>query len=140
MRIHKRGDVVKVCVPTMGNRGLNEQIGEHFGRVPTYTIVNTDTGEAEVLPNTSMHMGGVGYAPEIMAKAGVDVMVCSGLGQRAIGMFEEAGIMVYVGAQGTVKDAVQLWKEGKLQPATDETACRKHAFRGERSGCENHHH
>ncbi len=133
---------MKVCVPTMGNRGLNEQVGEHFGRVPTYTIVNTDTGEVEILPNTSMHMGGEGYAPELLSTADVDVMLCSGLGRRAIGMFEEFGIMVYVGAYGTVKDAIQMWKEGKLQPATDANACGRHAFRGEGfgSGCENHHH
>jgi len=135
-----RGDTVKVCVPTMGQSGMNDMVSPHFGRAPTFTIIDTETEEVEVLPNTSEHMGGVGYAPEIMAKAGVDVMVCSGLGQRAIGMFEEAGIMVYVGAQGTVRDAVQLWKEGKLQPATAENACRQHAFRRERSRCESHHH
>ena len=125
---------MRVCIPTMGNRGLDEQVGEHFGRVPTYTIVDTGTGEVEIHPNTSEHMGGGGYAPEIMAKANVDVMICSGLGRRAIGMFEGFGIMVYVGAYGTVRDAVQMWKDGKLQAATDENACRKHAFRRKEHG------
>lgn len=133
---------MKVCVPTMGNRGLNEQLGEHFGRVPTYTIVDTDTGEIEILHNTSMHMGGRGYAPELLSTANVDVMLCSGLGRRAIGMFEDFSIMVYIGAYGTVKDTIQMWQEGKLQPATDANACGRHAFRGEASGsgCENHQH
>jgi len=133
---------VKVCVPTMGNLGLNEQVGEHFGRVPTYTIVDTDTGEVEILPNTSMHVGGGGYAPELLSTANVDVMLCSGLGRKAIGMFEEFGIMVYIGAYGNVKNVIQMWKEEKLQPATDANACGRHAFRGEGSGsgCENHHH
>ena len=40
--------------------------------------------------------------------------------------------MVYVGAYGTVKDALEMWKNNKLQPATDENACAQHAFRGDK--------
>ncbi len=122
---------MKVCVPTMGNKGINEEVGEHFGRVPTYTLVDTDTNEVTVIDNTSEHGGGSGYPPEIIAKTGAEVMLCGGLGRRAISMFEEIGIMVYVGASGTVNDAVQMWKVGKLQAATDENACKQHAFRKE---------
>jgi predicted Fe-Mo cluster-binding NifX family protein len=64
-----------------------------------------------------------------MADAGVDVMLCSGLGPRAISMFEQLGIEVYVGAYGTVREAVQAWQEGRLQVATDENACRMHRHR-----------
>ncbi len=129
---------MKVCIPTMGNRGFEENIGEHFGRVPTYTIVNTDTNEVKVIDNTSEHTGGQGYPPEIIAQAGAKVMICQGLGRRAVAMFEELGIMVYVGAQGTVKDVIQLWERNELQPATDENACAQHAFR--REGHEHHGH
>jgi predicted Fe-Mo cluster-binding NifX family protein len=125
---------MKVCIPTMGNKGLNEYVGEHFGRVPTYTLVDIKTNEVNIIDNTSEHAGGIGYPPEIIAKTGADIMLCGGLGRRAIGMFEELGIMVYVGASGTVQDAIQMWKDGKLQPATDETACKQHAFRGEGHG------
>jgi predicted Fe-Mo cluster-binding NifX family protein len=73
-------------------------------------------------------MGGSGYPPDILAREGVETMLCSGLGRRAIGLFEQLGIMVYIGAKGTVKDTLDLWKQGGLQQATDETACKKHAF------------
>jgi predicted Fe-Mo cluster-binding NifX family protein len=129
---------MKLCVPTMGKRGLDEQVGEHFGRVPTYTIVDTETNEVEVMDNISEHMGGRGYPPQIIVKTGAEVMLCSNLGRRAIAMFEDLGIMVYVGAYGTVRDAVQMWKEGQLQAATDENACRQHAFIREGHG--DHHH
>lgn len=118
----------------MGDKGLDEQLGEHFGRVPTYTCVDAETNEVEVIDNTSEHTGGVGYPPDLIANAGVEVMVCSGLGRRAILMFQEKGIMVYVGAYGTVGDALQMWKEGQLQAATDENACMQHAYRGEGKG------
>ena len=125
---------MKICIPTMGTRGLDEYVGEHFGRVPTYTIVDFDTNEIKVIPNTSEHMGGTGYPPEIMAHAGVNTLICSGLGRRAIGMFEEIGIDVYIGASGTVKDAIAAFREGRLQKAGVGDACSKHAFHDQ------HHH
>lgn len=120
---------MKVCIPTQGNKGLDDTVGEHFGRVPYYTVVDTETDEVEALENTSEHMGGQGYPPEIMARAGVNVMLCGGLGRRAIMMFEEMGIAVYVGAYGKVGDAINMWENKQLQSATNENACRQHAFR-----------
>lgn len=131
---------MRISVPSMGNNGLDERVGEHFGRVPTYTIVDTETDEVEIISNTSEHMGGTGYPPELMAKAGVGVMVCGGLGRRAIMIFEEMGIRVYVGASGTVRDAVSQFQSGALEEATDENACRQHAFRSNDHGEHNHHH
>lgn len=125
---------MKICIPTMGNSGLDEIVGEHFGRVPTYTIVDLETNEVKVIPNTSEHMGGVGYPPEIMAKEGVHILVCRGLGRRAISMFDETGIEVYIGASGTVKDAISAFQKGHLQKAGIGDACGQHAFRDQ------HHH
>jgi len=126
---------MKICIPTMGNKGLDDFVGEHFGRVPTYTIVDIDTNEVKVITNTSEHMGGIGYPPEIMAREGVNVLVCKGLGRRAIGMFVETGIDVYIGASGTVKDAISAFKQGRLQKVAGiGDACGRHAFRDQ------HHH
>ncbi|EMR74635.1 hypothetical protein MBGDF03_00559 [Thermoplasmatales archaeon SCGC AB-540-F20] len=122
---------MKICIPTMGENGLDNQVGEHFGRVPTYTIVDLDTNEVKVIENTSEHMGGQGYPPEIMAKEGVNAMVCRGLGRRAIMMFEELGIDVYIGASGTVKDVIEAFKQDRLQKANVDNACGQHAFRDE---------
>lgn len=120
---------MKVCIPTMGNDGMNELVSGHFGRAPTFTIVDMETNEVKVMPNTSEHMGGIGKPPEFLAKAGVEVMLCSGLGPRAIRIFEQFGIEVYVGARGAVIDTIALWKNGKLQMATDENACKMHRHR-----------
>ena len=114
---------MRICIPTMGEAGLEEQVGEHFGRVPTYTLVDTETGEVKTIENTTVHMGGAGYAPDLIARHGAETMICGGLGRKAIGMFQEKGIMVYTGASGTVNDAINMWKAGSLQLATGETAC-----------------
>ncbi len=125
---------MKICIPSMGNRGLDEQVGEHFGRVPIYTIYDSDTKDIKAVPNDSSHTGGSGYPAENIAKLGVDIMLCGGLGKRAIQMFEEAGICVYMGATGTIKDAISSWENNSLEQATKDTACDQHAFRGEGHG------
>ena len=116
-------------MPTMGNGGLDGRVGEHFGRVPTYTIVDLETNNVKVVPNVSHHMGGHGDPPEIMAREEVNAMICQGLGRRAISMFEGFGITVYIGAVGTVRDAVEAFKQSRFQKATSDDACGRHAFR-----------
>ncbi len=120
---------MKVCIPTIDQQGLDDSVGEHFGRVPTYTIVDLETDDVTVIPNTSHHMGGQGDPPEIMAKEGVNAMICQGLGRRAISLFENLGIEVYIGASGTVRDAITMFQQGTLQKATLNSACGKHEFR-----------
>jgi len=125
---------MKICIPTIGENGLNNAVGEHFGRVPTYTIINLDNNEVKIIPNISHHTNGTLYPPEIMAQEGVNVMVCRGLGRRAITMFDELGIDVYIGASGTVKNAISDFKQNKLQKASESDACGRHSFRDQ------HHH
>lgn len=131
---------MKICIPTMGDKGMDEQVGAHFGRTLTYTMVDMETGDVQVIRNTTTHMGGTGYAPELIHDNGADVMLCGGLGRKAIQMFHEKDILVYVGATGTVSDAIDMWKAGQLQAATSETACQQHAFQGEGHGDGKHHH
>ncbi|NOQ29441.1 MAG: dinitrogenase iron-molybdenum cofactor biosynthesis protein [Methanosarcinales archaeon] len=117
---------MKVCIPTEREGGIDDAVGQHFGRVPTYTLVDVETNKVEVIPNTSEHRGGVGVPPEFISKTGTHVMLCSGLGPKAVHMFEEFGIDVFVGAEGTVRDAIEAWQQGRLTEATDENACKEH--------------
>jgi len=110
----------------MENGGLDDQVSYHFGRAPTFTVVDMESGEVQVVKNRSEHMGGLGKPPEHIAKTGAQVMLCSGLGPRAIDMLQSFGFQVFVGASGTVRDTVQMWKDGKLQPATYDAACKEH--------------
>jgi len=80
----------------------------------------------QTVQNTGEHFGGVGNTPELVAGAGAEIMLCSGLEPRAISMFEQLGIEVYVGASGTVKDAVSAFQAGKLVEASDANACKMH--------------
>lgn len=106
--------------------GLTALVSEHFGRAPTFTVVNMASNEVTVMQNTSEHFGGVGNTPELVAAAGVDVLLCSGLGPRAIAAFEQRGIEVYVGASGTVEAAIKTFQAGELIEACENNACKEH--------------
>lgn len=117
---------MKVCVPTRDENGMEGIVEQHFGKAPTYTILDTDSGEVSVIPNTSEHMGGVGLPPEYLHQQDVDVMLCAGLGMKAVQMFESYGIKVFVGAGGTAGDTFKAWEAGLLQGATAENSCKEH--------------
>jgi predicted Fe-Mo cluster-binding NifX family protein len=130
---------MKVGIPTNSDKGLEDTVGEHFGRVQTYTIVDLEKNDVKIIPNTSNHMGGTKKPPEILSDHDVNIMICQGLGRRAINMFTEFGIEVYIGASGTVKDAIEAYKKGQLRKASEKDSCGRHIFRGEHNheGC--HH-
>jgi predicted Fe-Mo cluster-binding NifX family protein len=120
--------MTKVCVPTAAHGGLDDLVGEHFGRVPTYTIYDSETDTVEIIDNTSEHAGGSGLPGEILSALGIDVLLCSGLGRRAVGILSGNGIEVCVGVSGTAREAIEAWKKGNLSKASEEDACEKHAF------------
>ncbi|MFP4588665.1 MAG: NifB/NifX family molybdenum-iron cluster-binding protein [Candidatus Bipolaricaulota bacterium] len=126
---------MKLCIPTSGSGGLDDRVGDHFGRVPTYTFVDSETGDVEVIPNESEHRGGKGLPANLLAEEGVDVLLCSGLGRKAINLFDQQGVTVHVGASGTVKEVVEQWQEEKLAEASESDACGRHVF-GDRHGDE----
>jgi len=117
---------MKICIPTMGGEGLDSQISSHFGRAPNFTIVDPDTKEVSIIDNTAEHFGGMATTPELIRSSGVDVMLVSGIGPRAVQLFEQMGIRVYVGAMGTARSALDAYNSGSLDEATDENVCAEH--------------
>ncbi|MBN1859805.1 NifB/NifX family molybdenum-iron cluster-binding protein [Candidatus Bipolaricaulota bacterium] len=120
--------MTRICIPTEGAGGLDASVGEHFGRVPTFTILDTESGDVRIVPNTSEHMGGQGLPADLLANMGIDVVLCQGLGRRAIDILSQRGIRVSIGFGGSAKEAIDAWKQGKASPVGEESACQQHAF------------
>ena len=103
-------------------------MGEHFGRVPTYTIFDSATRKVEVIDNTSEHAGGRGLPADILSKLGIDVLLCRGAGRRAIDILGTNEIEVCIGVDGTAGEAIYAWKAGTLSSASAADACQQHTF------------
>jgi len=114
---------MKIVIPTNSNNGLNDTIADHFGRCKTYTFLNESGKVIETINNTSEHMGGSGLPPELMKKHGADILLCRGLGIKALRLCQELGIDVYTSDTVLVKEIFNQWKDNKLTKATSEDVC-----------------
>jgi predicted Fe-Mo cluster-binding NifX family protein len=99
-----------------------ELVSPHFGRCPSFTIVEVDSNAVvrkEVLDNPGHHPG---YLPEFLHQKGVSSIICGGMGQHAAGLFRERGIETITGIEGKISDAIEKLLEGTLQ--SGESSCR----------------
>ena len=90
-------------------------------------MIDNETHAIQFFRNTGQHHGGAMTPAELIAKAGAHVVLCGGLGVKAVHLFEQLGIHVYNNASGTVTDALNAYQAGQLPEATDATACQEHA-------------
>ncbi len=105
---------MKVCVPTSDAGGMEDQVSHHFGHSPTFTVVDTDTGETKVIENGA-HGSGTCAPTERIRDSGATVVVCSGLGANAMSALRARGIEVFVGATGSARTAVEQFKGGQVE-------------------------
>ncbi len=117
---------MKIAIPTMGKKGLEEIVSEHFGRCDTYTFLDEKGNILEIIDNSSSHNGGSGLPPELLKENNVDVLLCKGLGPRALELCKELGITVYVDSGNRVKEIIENWKKKSPSPATMNDICEEH--------------
>jgi predicted Fe-Mo cluster-binding NifX family protein len=115
--------MIKIVIPTNDKNGLESLVAEHFGRCQTYTFLNEKGEILEIISNTSEHGGGHGLPPELMKKNQVNILLCKGLGLKALNLCQDLGIEVFISQAKKVKDIFQLWKDQKLKSAQLNEAC-----------------
>ncbi len=114
---------MKVAVTATG-KDLDAQVDPRFGRCQFFIFVDPETLDFEAVPNgAAMAPGGAGIqAAQTVIDKGVEAVITGNVGPNAIQALQAAGVKVFVGAQGTVRESVDLFKAGKLQEATSATA------------------
>jgi len=117
---------MKIVIPTNNKKGLSDTVAEHFGRCDTYTFLDENGNIIEIIDNTSEHMGGAGLPPELMKKHGANILLCKGLGMRALNLCKQLEIDVYVCQAETVKEIFEMWKNNKIKKASSDDACLEH--------------
>jgi predicted Fe-Mo cluster-binding NifX family protein len=115
---------MRVCVPTMDDRGSKAVLSAHFGSAPYFTVVDSDTDEVEIVRNRQAHHApGSCEAVGGLADLDVRVVVCLGLGRRAHDGLRRAGIDVFVADGGAVCDVIDAFRAGRLRSLHAEEAC-----------------
>ncbi len=111
----KRGESMKICVSSQGS-SLYSELDPRFGRCRYFIFVNTDDMEYQAIENPNVNAtGGAGIqSGQLMSDRHVSVVVTGNIGPNAFKTLESAGIEVITGASGTVKEAVERYKNGEL--------------------------
>jgi predicted Fe-Mo cluster-binding NifX family protein len=107
---------MKIGVSSTG-KDIDAQVDPRFGRCRYFLIIDTDTMNFVSISNESaMASGGAGIqAAQTVAKAGAEVVITGNMGPNAFQTLSAAGIMVFTGVNGTIKEAVEKYKKGELK-------------------------
>lgn len=117
---------MKVCITSSGN-SLDAYVGERFGRCRYFIIVDTETGDFEVIPNKAhkaeSHAGIT--ASKTLDKNKVDVLITGKTGAKAFYALESYGIRIYDGASSkdTVKEVLEKFKQKEYKDAMGPSGC-----------------
>ena len=117
---------MKIAISSTG-QDLDSEVDPRFGRCPYFLVVDPETEEFKVLANEAATMsGGAGIkAAQGVDREGVDAVITGSLGPNANHALTVAGIKVYVGAEGTVRTALQQYRDGELLKAKPATLVRE---------------
>jgi predicted Fe-Mo cluster-binding NifX family protein len=98
-------------------------VDPRFGRCQFLVLVDTENRQWTALENANVGAAsGAGIAvAEAMAREGVTVVLTGHCGPKAYQVLEAAGIEVVTGVAGTVEEAVEAYRSGKLRPGSGPT-------------------
>jgi predicted Fe-Mo cluster-binding NifX family protein len=114
---------LRLVIPVLNDADLDSQVSDHFGRAPYFAVVEIDDkGEVlshNITPNISEHMGGFGKPADHLLKMEPDAIVAMRMGQRAIGLFQDAKVAVLRTEANIVRDVIGAYKKGELVELTE---------------------
>jgi predicted Fe-Mo cluster-binding NifX family protein len=118
---------MKVAVSAAGQT-LEAPVDPRFGRAAAFVIVDVDTGAVEARENTQNLQAAQGAGIQTarsVVEWGAGAVLTGNVGPKAFFALRAAGVKVYAGASGTVREAVEQYKAGRLKE-TDEATVESH--------------
>jgi predicted Fe-Mo cluster-binding NifX family protein len=110
---------MKTAVTSSG-KTLDSPVDPRFGRAARFIVVDAPSGEFEAhdnAQNLNAAQGAGIQAAQTLSRLGVDVLITGHCGPKAFRTLRAAGIQVVVGAEGTVREAVERFRKGELKPS-----------------------
>lgn len=110
---------MKVAVTSQGP-DLNSQMAPRFGRARYFLVVDATSGAFTTHDNSgnlsTPHTAGMQAAGAIVS-LGVGAVITGSIGPKAFATLEAGNVEVFSVASGTVEDAIEKLKAGRLEPA-----------------------
>jgi predicted Fe-Mo cluster-binding NifX family protein len=112
---------MKIAITT-GGKDLDAPVDPRFGRAKCFIIYDTETGEWSVLDNAQNLQAAQGagiQAATSVVRAGAEAVLTGNCGPKAFATLAAGKVKVYTAVCGTVRDVVEKFKAGELQPASE---------------------
>ena len=110
---------MRVVVTAQGPT-LDALADPRFGRAKYLILVDTDTGEHSAVDNEinlNAAQGAGIQAAQNVAQLGAEAVLTGHVGPKAFMTLQAANIAVYTGVSGTVGEAIEQFKSGRLTAA-----------------------
>ncbi len=122
---------MKICITSQGV-DLDAKVDPRFGRCTYFVITDTGSDEFEVFENQNVKLsGGAGIqSGQLMASKEVKAVLTGNVGPNAFNTLNAAGIVVYTNVSGTIREAIELYKENKLHAAGGSSVQSKFGWSG----------
>ncbi|MGD9948218.1 MAG: NifB/NifX family molybdenum-iron cluster-binding protein [Desulfobulbus sp.] len=111
---------MKVAVTSKGVL-LDSEVDPRFGRAPYIVVVDTDTMDFEAVDNSTnvnAFKGAGIQAATMVCEKGAEVLMTGYCGPKAFTTLEAGGVKVVSDVTGTIRDAVETYKAGKVTYST----------------------
>jgi predicted Fe-Mo cluster-binding NifX family protein len=109
---------MKIIIPSAEQGGLDDGLASHFGRCPVFTVVEVENGKVKdvgVVENPYFEQHMPFAVPGFLATLKPDLVICSGVGPRAIDELERLGIKFIYGCEGKVGEVIDAYLKDKLE-------------------------
>jgi len=110
---------MKVVVTAQGP-GLDSPVDPRFGRARYFVLVDTESGELvshDNVQNLNAPQGAGIQAAQAVARLGAEAVLTGHIGPKAFATLQAGNVAVYTGAAGSVAEAIEQWRNGRLDPA-----------------------
>ncbi len=110
---------MKIAVSAQ-NGSMDAQVDPRFGRAKCFIVIDAETGGFSAHDNAinlNATQGAGIQAAKNVADLGVRGVITGHVGPKAYATLSAAGIEMYTGASGTVRDALEAFRAGKLSKA-----------------------
>ena len=119
----------------------NGNIFQHFGHTEQFKLYDVENGAVVNAQLVDSNGSGHGLLAGFLKQAGVDALICGGIGMGAQMALAEAGIRLYAGVQGPADEAARALAAGTLNYDPD-ARCDHHEHHDGDCGhghCAEHH-